>query len=85
MIFPDLAHMPDWYDTALCAQVGYPDLWHPRAVNDATIPDAKSVCARCPARADCLDQALADWHLTGIWGGTTDQEREQIRRQGATP
>jgi hypothetical protein len=30
-------------------------------------------------RQECLDFALADDSLTGLWGGTTDTERQQIR------
>jgi WhiB family redox-sensing transcriptional regulator len=39
---------------------------------------AFAVCARCPVRADCLDYALAT-HSAGIWGGTSDRQRERIR------
>jgi WhiB family redox-sensing transcriptional regulator len=32
-------------------------------------------------RAECLDYALSDESLTGLWGGTTDMERRMIRRR----
>lgn len=37
---------------------------------------AKAVCASCPVKADCLADALAHWGTAGIWGGTTEKERE---------
>ncbi|MEU6034012.1 WhiB family transcriptional regulator [Actinomadura sp. NPDC047616] len=47
---------------------------------------AKAVCHACPVEADCLDFALLDWRLDGIWGGMTAEERraERRRRQRAT-
>ena len=41
----------------------------------------RELCATCPVRRECLDFALADGSLTGLWGGTTDTERRQIRRR----
>jgi WhiB family redox-sensing transcriptional regulator len=35
---------------------------------------AKSICERCPVRVQCRDYALST-RVTGIWGGTTPQER----------
>jgi hypothetical protein len=32
-------------------------------------------------RQHCLDYALQDDSLTGLWGGTTDVERREIRRR----
>jgi WhiB family redox-sensing transcriptional regulator len=39
---------------------------------------AKSLCARCYVRAQCLDEALA-YDEAGIWGGTTETERRAIK------
>ncbi|MGH3099239.1 MAG: WhiB family transcriptional regulator [Streptosporangiales bacterium] len=41
---------------------------------------AKAVCARCPVRQQCLDYALRH-AVSGVWGGTTDAERGQLRRR----
>ena len=40
---------------------------------------AKATCARCPVRLLCLDYAVSA-HMTGIWGGTTPEERSRIRQ-----
>lgn len=43
---------------------------------------AKSVCRRCPVTNECLRYALS-WPVTklhGIWGGTTQRQREKILR-----
>ena len=42
--------------------------------------ELRELCARCPVRQECLAVALADPDLQGLWGGTNDQERRQLRR-----
>jgi WhiB family redox-sensing transcriptional regulator len=36
---------------------------------------------RLPERGPCLDWALRKGEPEGIWGGTTPDERKEIRRQ----
>lgn len=42
---------------------------------------AKSLCARCPVRADCLDRAIAQPEKHGTWGGLGEDERALERRR----
>jgi WhiB family redox-sensing transcriptional regulator len=74
-----------WAERALCAQAD-PDAWFPDKGYREPTQLAKRICARCPVRAQCLDYALSGadtWGgiATGIWGGTTPQERDQLRHQ----
>jgi WhiB family redox-sensing transcriptional regulator len=39
---------------------------------------AKRICSPCPLRAECLAYAL-DNGMQGVWGGTTERDREKIR------
>jgi hypothetical protein len=41
--------------------------------------EALSYCLRCPVLADCLTHAVA-LDLSGVWGGTTEYQRRQLRR-----
>lgn len=41
---------------------------------------AKAVCATCPVREECLAYALRTVQRHGIWGGTSERERRQMRR-----
>jgi WhiB family transcriptional regulator, redox-sensing transcriptional regulator len=41
---------------------------------------AKNVCARCPVSGECLRFALATGQEYGVWGGTSEEERRQMRR-----
>ena len=70
-----LGDSPWWWFAALCAQTD-PELFFPETGN---LPrDAKRVCARCPVCAECLDYALAQDRLYGVWGGTTERERRKL-------
>lgn len=40
---------------------------------------AKRICDGCPLRIDCLEYALNNTEI-GIWGGTTEEQRNQIKR-----
>jgi WhiB family redox-sensing transcriptional regulator len=42
---------------------------------------AKAVCARCPVVAECLAHALTDPRVQGVWGGTNEAERREMRRK----
>ena len=39
------------------------------------------MCARCPVRTECLEYALGNQEKFGIWGGLSERERRQLRRQ----
>jgi WhiB family transcriptional regulator, redox-sensing transcriptional regulator len=45
---------------------------------------AKSICAGCHVRTDCLGYAIAIREPHGIWGGLNETERKQLldRRAG---
>ena len=48
------------------------------------VATAKAVCAGCPVRAECLNEALARIP-DGIAGGLTPEERRAVRTGGARP
>jgi WhiB family redox-sensing transcriptional regulator len=43
--------------------------------------EAKKVCWRCPEKQACLEYALSEPSLVGVWGGTTAKERRLIRAE----
>lgn len=61
-----------------------PDTWFTRA----TEPDAKRICATCPALDACrraIDTIEEDGHLEhGVWAAETPTERTQRRNQTTT-
>ena len=42
--------------------------------------EAKAICHICPVRLSCLEHALVMRERDGVWGGTTEKERERMRR-----
>ena len=45
-----------------------------------SIAQAKALCEARPVREQCLDVALADSSLRGIWGGVSERGRVRLRR-----
>lgn len=69
---------------ARCARRDHdPELWFPANGDRAAAKRAKAICWSCPVRAACLEWALGANERTGIWGGTTPNERRELRRAAA--
>ena len=73
-----------WKDRAACA--GYPNsIFFPTSdASVASIEKAKAVCATCPVSVECLEYAFETNQVSGIWGGTTEEERRSLRRKWLT-
>jgi WhiB family redox-sensing transcriptional regulator len=41
---------------------------------------AQRICAECPVKTNCLEQALNDRMCHGVWGGTSERERRRMLR-----
>ena len=71
-----------WRRNAICRDTD-PELFFPIGTTGQAllqIERAKLVCDECPVKVECLDYALTTNQDTGIWGGTSEDERRQIRR-----
>lgn len=55
-----------------------PDMFFPN--RGESLEPAKSVCAKCVVREECLEYALANGERYGVWGGTSERERRRLRR-----
>ena len=66
----------DWVQRAACRGSGFGP-YFPRG--GASAGPAKAVCAGCPVRTECLAFALEHPQLQGVWGGTSDAERRELR------
>lgn len=45
------------------------------------IDAARSICAECPVRFECLTEAMDNGEQFGMWGGLTPAERTSMRRR----
>lgn len=73
----------DWVSDALCRQVDTGDLFYPEV--GMSTRGAKRVCLDCPVRAQCLQYALDNNELHGVWGGLTERERRRVKRGEQVP
>ncbi|WP_255950446.1 WhiB family transcriptional regulator [Streptomyces odontomachi] len=67
----------DWQQRALCAQVGT-DFFFPEP--GSSVREAKRICQLCDMRATCLEYALEHDERFGVWGGLSEKERLDLRR-----
>ena len=68
--------------TQVCAQVD-PELFFPETPMESVVNmrSIKPICNACQLREPCLEYAINDYTLDGIWAGTTLKERNAIRRK----
>jgi WhiB family redox-sensing transcriptional regulator len=64
-----------WADYALCTQTD-PELFFPE--KGGSTREAKSICAACTVRAECLMFALEHRERFGIWGGMSERARRRL-------
>ena len=75
----------EWRRTAACRDTD-PDLFFPVGTTGPAIEqieNAKAVCRSCDAQTLCLEYAIATNQDSGIWGGTSEEERRKLRKQYA--
>ena len=71
------ATRPAWHQHGACRGAD-PNLFFPE--RGESVKEAKAVCERCPVRAECLDYAMENHEVVGIWGGLSARERRQLSR-----
>ena len=73
--------MTHWYDQAACKGVS-PSVFFPED-DQADYGLARRLCATCPVREPCLDDAQRARINHGMFGGLTPKERRAARRGAA--
>ncbi len=67
----------DWMREGKCRDMD-PDVFFPS--DGVGVQVAQRVCNDCPAKAPCLEYALALRINEGVWGGTSERERRRLQR-----
>ena len=73
----------DWRTSSACSDTD-PSLFFPVGTTGPAleqIASAKAVCDTCDAKEPCLQFALSTNQDSGIWGGTSEEERRQLRKK----
>jgi WhiB family transcriptional regulator, redox-sensing transcriptional regulator len=66
-----------WMREAACRGVD-PAAFFPS--DNTGVEAAQRLCAACPVRPECLEFALESRLDHGVWGGTSERERQRILR-----
>jgi hypothetical protein len=68
--------LPRWRELAACRGTDL-QVFFPRRGESAG--PARQVCAACPVRQACLDYAITNRIVHGVWGGLTERERRALQ------
>lgn len=72
-------------DDPLCSQTD-PELFFPeeklysKTAYYSDLRAAKDICSKCPLIVECFKYAITNHPVQGVWGGTTEAERREVRR-----
>ena len=81
-IRPETLDTDSWRNDAACRSTD-PDLFFPVGTTGVAldhIASAKAVCETCAVKVPCLEFAIETNQDAGVWGGTAEEERRQLRR-----
>lgn len=77
-----LGDLPIWRQHGECNGLGGDGaLFFPGRGQKDKVAKAKTICADCGVREDCLEYALDNKVKSGVWGGLTEAERNRILQQ----
>lgn len=82
----ELLVTPEWFTRAACRGVGNEAFFPERGDPDA-LAEARKYCNRCPVRAECLADCLAQPRSgleVGVWGGTSGNQRRKMLANGTS-
>ncbi len=71
----------DWKNYAACAPYPHEMFFPAGDADERTIERARAICSICRVSEDCIAYALETNQRSGIWGGTTEEERRSLRRR----
>ncbi|HEY0619072.1 WhiB family transcriptional regulator [Streptomyces sp. SID13031] len=72
----------DWQSQSACRDVNPELFFSPESERGvrkrAREMVAKSLCGTCPVQPECRQHALSVGEPYGVWGGTTESERDNV-------
>jgi WhiB family redox-sensing transcriptional regulator len=66
---------PEWMKDAECLGADS-NLWFPERGQDTT--QAKAICDTCPVEQECLEYAITNHMMVGIYGGKSARQRRAM-------
>ncbi|MFB9732364.1 WhiB family transcriptional regulator [Ornithinimicrobium kibberense] len=84
-----VAALWEWQFQGLCRTTNPDIFFHPEGERGPSRrrreARAKAICEQCPVLRECREHALAVHEPYGVWGGMTEEEREEVYRRSARP
>ena len=74
----DFLQRPAWQRLAACRGVGI-EAFFPAQGENVQTDEVRSLCDGCPVRPECLEYAVTQPELRGVWAGTSKRERKRMR------
>lgn len=68
----------EWMQHGLCK--GYTNVFFPQRGQNQKVKLAKKICESCPVKDPCLQYALDNQEMHGVWGATSERTRRIMRR-----
>lgn len=65
-----------WHSTAACKNLPV-NIFFPVSYNSSNLNKARKICASCPVKIECFQDAISN-NAYGIWAGTTEIQRRNI-------
>ncbi|MGC5583807.1 WhiB family transcriptional regulator [Ornithinimicrobium sp. W1665] len=84
-----VAALWEWQFQGLCRTTNPDIFFHPEGERGPSRrrreARAKAICEQCPVLRECREHALAVHEPYGVWGGMTEEERDEVHRRLARP
>lgn len=68
---------PEWMTEARCIEVDT-EIFFPDKGDRGSAEAARRICNGCEVRVQCLEYALSNAEVYGIWGGTNERDRRPL-------
>lgn len=68
---------PDFFENGACKGIA-PHVFFPTTGQSPA--EAQRVCARCEVREECLEYALTESEIYGVWGGLSERQRRKLTK-----
>ena len=73
----DATEAEEWQEQAACRGADVDKFF---SLDEEDQRQALELCARCPVREPCLEYALREREMYGIWGGVLEPDRRTLIR-----
>ena len=70
-----------WRSSAACSGLPHNIFFPPADATEADLTYAKEICDTCPVTDACLEFAFETNQRSGVWGGTSEEDRKTLRRR----